>query len=110
MLIFHILLVYYVKINVKIFNKCLSSLSYSISSSGSSIYWPEFSDNDSEATFDGFEPLTEDDQNKLAKIGKLRMVEYGHKKRKCVRSYICHEGGYTFVERSICELNEHHVQ
>ena len=32
------------------------------------------------------------------------------KKRKCVRSYICHEGGCTFVGKSIRKLNEHHVQ
>ena len=86
------------------------SLNYSISSSGSSTYWPEQSDSDSEATFDGFESLTEEDQSKLVKMGKLRMVEYGLKKRKGVRSYICHEGGCTFVGKSIHELNEHHVQ
>ena len=48
--------------------KCSSSPSYSVSSSISSTYRPQQSDSDSEATFDGFEPLTEDDQNKLAKI------------------------------------------
>ena len=90
--------------------KLSSSPSYSISSSGLSTYRPELSDSDSEATFDGFEPLTEEDQNKLAKMGKLRTVEYGLKKRKCVMLYICHKGGCTFVGKSIRELNEHHIQ
>ena len=60
--------------------------------SGSSTYRPQQSDSDSEATFDRFEPLTDDDQNKLAKIGKFRTVEYGLKRRKQIRSYISHEG------------------
>ena len=46
----------------------------------------------------------------LTKLGKLRTVEYGLKKRKRVCSYICHEGGCTFVGKSICELNKHHVK
>ena len=30
----------------------------------------------------GFEPLTEEDQEKLTKLGKLRTVEYGLKKEE----------------------------
>ena len=87
-----------------------SSPSYSVSSSGLSTYRPEQSDSDLEATFDGFEPLPEEDRNKLAKIGKLRTVEYELKKRKWIRSYICHEGGCTFFGKSIREFKEHHVK
>ena len=67
-------------------------------------------DDNSDATFEGFEPLTEEDQEKLTKLGKLRTIEYGLKKRKRVQSYICHEGGCTFIGKSIRELNEHHVK
>ena len=90
--------------------KCSSSPTYSISSSGASTCHSEHIDSDSEATFDRFEPLTEEDQNKLTKMGKLRTVEYGLNKRKWIRSYICHEGGCTFFGKSIHELNEHHVK
>ena len=83
---------------------------YSITSSGASeCYSDHDEDDDSDATFEGFKPLTEEDQEKLTKLGKLRTTEYGLKKRKGVRSYICHEGGCTFVGKSIRELNKHHV-
>ena len=83
---------------------------YSITSSGTSECHSDHDDDDSDVTFDSFEPLTEEDQEMLTKLGKLRTVEYGLKKRKRVRSYICHEGGCTFVGKSIRELNEQHVQ
>ena len=70
--------------------KCLNSPTYSISSSGASVCCSEHSESDSDATFDGFEPLTEEDQETLTKLGKLRTVEFGVKKRKRLRSYICH--------------------
>ena len=74
------------------------SPTYSITSSGASeCYSDHDEDTDSDATFEGFEPLTEEDQEKLTKLGKLRTTEYGLKKRKRVRSYICHKGGCTFV-------------
>ena len=82
--------------------KCSSSPTYSIRSSGASTCHSVHNDSNSEATFDQFEPLTE--------MGKLRTVEYGLKKRKQIRSYICHEDGCTFFGKSICELNEHHVK
>ena len=41
-------------------------------------------DDDHNATFEGFEPLTEEVQEKLTKLGKLRTIEYGLKKRKRV--------------------------
>ena len=60
-----------------------SSPSYSISSSGSSTYHPDLSDNYSDATFEGFEPLTEKELTTLVnKSGKLKTVEYGLKKEK----------------------------
>ena len=59
-----------------------NSPTYSISSSSASECHSEHHENDSDATFDGFEPLTEEDQEKLTKLGKLRTVEYGLKKRK----------------------------
>ena len=86
------------------------SPTYSIKSSGASKGHSDHDEDNSDATFDGFEPLTEEDQEKFTKLGKLRTIEYGLKKRKQVRSYICHEGGCTFVGKSINELNEHHVK
>ena len=65
--------------------------------------------SDSDATFDGFDPLTEEEENKLSNLGKLNTVSFCLKKRKRVRSYICHEGGCTFVGKSIRDLKEHHV-
>ena len=88
--------------------KWSDSPTYSITSSGASECHSDHDDSD--ATFEGFEPLTEEDQEKLTKLGKLRTTEYGLKKRKRVRSYICHKGGCTFVGKSIWELNEHHVK
>ena len=77
------------------------SPTYSITSSGASECYSDHDvddDTDSDATFEGFDPLTEEDQEKLTKLGKLRTIEYGLlKKRKRVRSYICHEGVCTFV-------------
>ena len=92
--------------------KCSASLSYSISSSGVSTCCSQHTDNDSDsdATFAGFEPLSKDDQNKLSKLRKLETVEYGLKKRNRIRSYICHEGGCTFIGKAIWELNEHHIK
>ena len=87
-----------------------NSPTYSITSSGASECHSDHDENDSDVTFDGFEPLTEEDQEMLTKLGKLRTVEYSLKKRKQVRSYICHEGGCTFVGKSIRELNEHYVK
>ena len=87
-----------------------NSPTYSITSSGASECHSDHDENDSDVTFDGFEPLTEEDQEKLTKLGKLRTVEYGLKKRKRVHSYICHEGGCTFVGKSIRKLNEHHIK
>ena len=89
--------------------KCSNSPTYSISSRGASVCCSEHNNSDSDATFDGFEPLTEEDQETLTKLGKLRTVEFGLKKRKQLRSYICHKGGFTFIGKSIRELNEHHV-
>ena len=86
------------------------SPTYLITSSGASECHSDHDEDDSDATFDGFEPLTEEDQEKLTKLGKLRTIEYGLKKRKRVQSYICHEGGCTFIGKSIHELNEHHVK
>ena len=45
--------------------KRLNSPTYSISSSGASVCCSEHSESDSDATFDGFEPLTEEDQENL---------------------------------------------
>ena len=87
------------------------SPTYSITSSGvSECHSDHDGDDDSDVTFEGFEPLTKEDQEKLTKLGKLRTIEYGLKKRKQVRSYICHEGRCTFVGKSIQELNEHHIK
>ena len=83
---------------------------YSISSSGASVCCSDHDESDSNATFDGFEPLSTEDQEKLNKVGKLRTVEYGLKKQKRVCSYICHEDGCTYVGKSIRKLNEHHVK
>ena len=59
------------------------SPTYSITSSGASECYSDHDDNtDSDATFEGFDPLTEEDQKKLTKLGKLRTTEYGLKKRK----------------------------
>ena len=55
---------------------------YLITSSGASEYHSDHDEDDLDATFDSFEPLTEEDQEKLTKLGKLRTVEYGLKKRK----------------------------
>ena len=90
--------------------KWSDSPTYSITSSGASECHSDHDKDDSDATFEGFEPLTEEDQEKLTKLGKLRTIEYGLKKRKQVRSYICHKGGCTFVGKSIWEINEHHVK
>ena len=91
--------------------KWSDSPTYSITSSGASeCHSDNDKGDDSDATFEGFEPLTEEDQEKLTKLGKLRTIEYGLKKRKRVRFYICHKGGCTFVGKSIWELNEHHVK
>ena len=61
------------------------SPTYSITTSGASECYPDHDeDTDSDATFEGFEPLTEEDQEKLTKLGKLRTTEYGLKKRKRV--------------------------
>ena len=87
-----------------------NSPTYSITSSGASECHSDHDEDDSDVTFNSFEPLTEEDQEMLTKLGKLRTVEYGLKKRKRVCSYICHEGGCTFVGKSIRELNEHHVK
>ena len=63
--------------------KWSDSPTYSITSSGvSECYSDHDEDDDSDATFEGFEPLTEQDQEKLTKLGKLRTLEYGLKKRK----------------------------
>ena len=87
------------------------SPTFSITSSGASeCYSDHDEDTDSDAIFEGFDPLTEEDQEKLTKLGKLRTTEYGLKKRKRVRSYICHKGGCTFIGKSIRELNEHHIK
>ena len=87
------------------------SSTYLITSSGASeCYSDHDDDTNSDATFEGFDPLTEEDQEKLTKLGKLRTTEYRLKKRKRVRSYICHDGGYTFIGKSIRELNEHHIK
>ena len=87
------------------------SPTYSITSSGASeCYSDHDEDTNSDATFEGFEPLTEEDQKKLTKLGKLRTTEYGLQKRKQIRSYICHEGGCTFVGKSIRELNKYHIK
>ena len=50
--------------------KWSASPTYSISSSGASTFRSQHSDNDSDSdvTFDGFEPLSQDDQNKLSKL------------------------------------------
>ena len=65
--------------------KWSDSPTYSITSSGvSECYSDHDEDDDSDATFEGFEPLTEEDQEKLTKLGKLRTTEYGLKKRKKV--------------------------
>ena len=59
------------------------SPTYSITSSGASeCYSDHDEDTDSDVTFEGFQPLTEEDQEKLTKLGKLRTTEYGLKKRK----------------------------
>ena len=58
------------------------SPTYSITSSGVSECHSDHDEDDSDATFEGFEPLTEEDQEKLTKLGKLRTIEYGLKKRK----------------------------
>ena len=60
--------------------KYSSGPTYSISSRGASVCCSEHNESDSDATFNGFEPLTEEDQEKLTKIGKLRTVEYGLKR------------------------------
>ena len=61
------------------------SPTYLITSSGASkCYSDHDEDTDPDATFEGFEPLTEEDQEKLTKLGKLRTTEYGLKKRKRV--------------------------
>ena len=87
------------------------SPAYSITSSGASeCHSDHDEDTDSDAMFEGFEPLTEEEQDMLAKVGKLRTTEYGLKRRRQVRSYICHEGGCTFIGKSIRELNEHHIK
>ena len=87
------------------------SPTYSITSSGASeCHSDHDEDTDSDAMFEGFKPLTEEDQEKLTKLGKLRTTEYGLKKRKRIRSYICHKGGCTFVGKSIRELNKHHIK
>ena len=59
--------------------KWSDSPTYSITSSGASDH---DEDTDSDATFEGFNLLTEEDQEKLTKLGKLRTTEYGLKKRK----------------------------
>ena len=81
---------------------------YSMSSIGAS-ECDSVHGSDSDATFEGFEHFTEEQENKLNNIGKLTTVSFCLKKRKRVRSYICHEGGCTFVGKSIRDLNEHHV-
>ena len=53
-----------------------------LSSGASECHSDHDKDDDSDATFEGFEPLTEEDQEKLTKLGKLRTIEYGLKKRK----------------------------
>ena len=60
------------------------SPTYLITSSGASECHSDHDEDDSDATFEGFEPLTEEDQEKLTKLGKLRTVEYGLKKTKRV--------------------------
>ena len=63
--------------------KWSDSPTYSITSSGASeCHSDHDEDDDSDATFEGFEPLTEEDQEKLTKLGKLRTIEYGLKKRE----------------------------
>ena len=65
--------------------KWSDSPTYLITSSGASeCHSDHDEDDDSDATFEGFEPLTEEDQEKLTKLGKLRTIEYGLKKRKRV--------------------------
>ena len=87
------------------------SPTYSITSSGASECYSDHDENtDSDATFEGFELLTEGDQAKLTKLGKLRTTEYGLKKRRPVQSYMCHEDGCTFIGKSIRELSEHHIK
>ena len=58
------------------------SPTYSITSSGVSECHSDHDEDDSDATFEGFEPLTEEDQEKLTKLGKLRTVEYGLKEKE----------------------------
>ena len=59
------------------------SPTYSITSSGASqCYSDHKEDTDSDATIEGFEPFTEEDQEKLTKLGELRTTKYGLKKRK----------------------------
>ena len=61
------------------------SPTYSITSSGASECHSDHNeDTDSDATFEGFEPFTEEDQEKLTKLGKLRTTKYSLKKRKRV--------------------------
>ena len=88
--------------------KCSASPAYSISSSEASVCCSQHSGNNSDS--DGFDPLSQDDLNKLGKLGTLETIQCGLKKRKRIRSYICHEGGCTFVGKAMQELNEHHIK
>ena len=64
--------------------KWSDSPTYSITSSGASECYSDHDDSNSDVTFDGFEPHSEEDQETLTKLGNLRTVEYGLKKRKRV--------------------------
>ena len=68
------------------------------------------SDTDTDTTFQGFAPLSKKDLNTLGKLGKLQTTQYGLRRRKRVRSYICHEEGCNFIGKAMRELNEHHIQ
>ena len=63
-------------------NKHSNSPTYSITSSGASECHSDHDEDNSDVTFDSFELLTEEDQEILTKLHKLRTVEYGLKKRK----------------------------
>ena len=73
--------------------KCSNSPTYSITSIGASKCHSDHDETDSDVTFDSFEPLTEEDQEKLTKLGKLRTVEYGLKKgNECIPIFVMKVG------------------
>ena len=82
----------------------------SVSSSGSSqTFEPDLSEGESTDTFDRFDQKDIKTSSKKAK-GSLNTVHYSLQQWKRIRTYRCAEKNCTYSEKSLQELNIHHIK